>query len=57
MPVLAAGGTFAVCSLAGLAGGLLLAQRTGQQLWVAGGLFVGLALGGYSAFALLRKSM
>jgi hypothetical protein len=57
MPVLAAGGTFAFTVLLGLGAGLLIAQRTGQQLWVLAGLFAGLALGGYSAFALLRKSM
>jgi hypothetical protein len=57
MPVLGAGGTFAVAALLGLLGGIALGQHTGQQLWVLGGLFAGLALGGLSAFQLLRKSM
>ena len=57
MPVLGAGGTFAVSALAGLGAGILAAQRTGQQLWVMGGLFLGLALGAFAAFQLLRKSM
>jgi hypothetical protein len=57
MPVLGAGGSFAVCALVGLGAGILLAGRTGQQLWVFGGLFAGLGLGGFSAFSLLRKSM
>lgn len=57
LPVLGAGGTFAICALVGLGLGILAGQRTGQQLWVFGGLFGGLALGGFSAFSLLRKSM
>jgi hypothetical protein len=57
LPVLGAGGTFAIAALAGLGAGFLIAQRTGQQLWVLGGLFAGLAIGGFSAFTLLRKSM
>ncbi|HTA38021.1 MAG TPA: hypothetical protein VK760_03035 [Candidatus Acidoferrales bacterium] len=57
MPVLGAGGAFAVTALAGLGAGVLIAQRTGQHMWVLGGLFAGLAVGGFSAFSLLRKSM
>jgi hypothetical protein len=57
MPVLGAGGTFAISTLLGLGAGLLAAQRSGQQMWVLGGLFAGLAVGGFSAFSLLRKSM
>jgi hypothetical protein len=57
MPVLGAGGAFAITALVGLGAGLLIAQRTGQQMWVVGGLFAGLAIGGFSAFSLLRKSM
>ena len=57
MPVLGAGGTFAISALLGLGAGLLIAARTGQQMWVLAGLFAGLAVGGFSAFALLRRSM
>ena len=57
VPVLAAGGTFAVSTLAGLLVGIFLAGRTGAGRWVAGGLFAGLALGGYSAYRLLLRSM
>lgn len=57
MPVLAAGGTFAVSGLAGLGAGILMAQHSGQPLWAVGGLFVGLALGAFTAFQLLRQSM
>ena len=57
MPVLGAGGAFAITALLGLGAGILLGQRSGQQLWVFGGLFAGIVLGGFSAFSLLRKSM
>jgi hypothetical protein len=57
VPVLAAGGTFAVSSLAGLGIGILLADRSGQPMWVLGGLLMGLAIGAFSAFQLLRQSM
>jgi hypothetical protein len=57
VPVLAAGGTFAVGSLAGLGIGVLLAGRFGQPMWVLGGLLIGLFLGAFSAFQLLRQSM
>ncbi len=56
LPVLAAGGTFAGTTLVGLAIGIAIASRTGQQLWVLGGLLAGLALGGYSAARLLLRS-
>ena len=50
MPVLGAGGTFAISALLGLVAGLLIAQRSGQPMWTLGGLFAGLAVGGFSAF-------
>lgn len=57
VPVLAAGGTFAICTLAGMAAGIWIGQRSGQQLWVLGGLLGGVAVGGYSAFRLLLRSL
>jgi ethanolamine transporter EutH len=52
---LAAGSTFAVTVLAGFAGGLALAHRTGASLWVIAGLFLGVFLGGaIAARALLQ---
>lgn len=56
MPVLAAGGTFAGCALLGLGAGVAVSARTGHQLWVLGGLLLGLALGAYSAIRLLVQS-
>jgi hypothetical protein len=56
-PVLAAGGTFAVTTLAGLFAGVWLSERVRTPILVAAGLFVGLALGGYSAYRLLLRSM
>lgn len=57
LPVLAAGATFATCTLAGLALGAWLAQRTGAPLWVPGGLLVGLGIGGYAAARLFLRAM
>jgi uncharacterized protein YneF (UPF0154 family) len=57
VPVLAAGGTFAMATLAGLALGAWVAARTGQGLWVVAGLFGGLIVGGYSAYRLLMRSL
>jgi hypothetical protein len=56
LPVLAAGGTFGGCALAGLFAGILIAQRTGSQLWVFGGLMAGIAIGAYGAVRLLVRS-
>jgi hypothetical protein len=56
-PVLAAGGAFAGCSLAGLFAGIWLGQRSGHGLWVPGGLLCGMAMGAYSAFRLLLQSL
>jgi len=52
---LTAGSTFAVCVLAGFAGGLAIARRTGAPLWAIAGLFAGVVLGGLiAARALLQ---
>ncbi len=56
LPVIGAGGTFAGSAVAGLLLGIWLAGRTGAQLWVLGGLFGGLFLGGYAAVRLLMRS-
>jgi len=50
-----AGASFAVTVLVGLVLGIWLAGRTGHQLWVLGGLFGGLALGGYAAVRLILR--
>lgn len=57
LPVVTAGGTFAACTLLGVLAGVWLGGRTGQQLWVLGGLLAGLALGAYSAVRLLVRSL
>lgn len=57
VPVLAAGGTFALTALAGLTGGVWISRSTGSGFWVAAGLFAGMALGGYAAMRLLLRSM
>jgi hypothetical protein len=56
-PLLGAGGTFAASTLLGLAAGMALAGRLGNQGWVLAGLFVGMALGGYGAYRLLMRSL
>jgi hypothetical protein len=55
--VIGAGATFAGTVLLGFVLGVLVAGRSGQQLWVFGGLLAGLALGGYAAFRLLVRSI
>ncbi|MBV8489048.1 MAG: AtpZ/AtpI family protein [Candidatus Eremiobacteraeota bacterium] len=57
LPVLAAGATFAGCTLAGLALGAWLSQRTGAPLWVLGGLLGGIAAGGFAAARLFLRAM
>ena len=57
LPVLAAGGTFAMTALAGLAAGIWLGRATGAPLWALGGLMAGIAAGGYSAYRLLMRSL
>lgn len=56
LPVIGAGTAFALTALCGLGAGIWIGQRTGQPLWSVGGLFAGLALGGYSAVRLLMRS-
>ena len=53
--IIGAGVSFAGTVLVGLLLGIWLAGRTGQQLWVLGGLFGGLALGGYAAIRLILR--
>ena len=57
MPVLAAGGTFATATLAGFFAGVWLAGRFRMPVVAVAGLFVGLVLGGYSAYRLLMRSV
>jgi hypothetical protein len=56
-PVIAAGGSFAMTTLAGLALGVWLGGRTGQGVWALAGLFGGLVIGAYAAYRLLMRSM
>jgi len=53
--LVAAGGTFAGAVLLGLLVGVWLSNRTGQPLWVLAGIFIGMAVGGYSAVRLLLR--
>jgi hypothetical protein len=55
-PILVAGSTFAGSALLGLLAGIILGSRTGNQLWVLGGLLAGLGIGGYGAARLLLRS-
>jgi hypothetical protein len=57
MPILAAGGTFACTTLAGLFAGAWLAARLHVPVLTVVGLFLGLALGGYYAFRMLMRSV
>jgi hypothetical protein len=53
--VIGAGVTFAGTVLVGLLAGILVGERTGQPLWVVGGLFAGLAIGAYGAILLILR--
>jgi hypothetical protein len=53
LPIIAAGGTFAGATLAGLLIGIVIGSRTHQPLWAFAGLLVGLGVGAYSAARLL----
>lgn len=53
--LVAAGSTFAGLALLGLFGGIWISGRTGQPLWVIGGIVAGLAAGGYSAARLALR--
>ncbi|GAC1653767.1 MAG: hypothetical protein NVS9B12_03980 [Vulcanimicrobiaceae bacterium] len=55
--VIAAGGAFAGSALAGLLLGVWLAGHTGRQLWVVGGMFAGIFLGGYGALRMLVREI
>jgi putative F0F1-ATPase subunit (Ca2+/Mg2+ transporter) len=57
LPAIAAGITFSGTVLICMFAGIVISQRTGQALWVIGGLVVGIALGGYGAFRLVARSM
>ncbi len=57
LKLVAAGSTFTGSSLLGLLAGIWLSGRTGQQLWVLGGLFAGIGLGGYAALRLLLAEL
>lgn len=56
-PVLGAGGAFAMTTIAGLFAGAWLAAHFGAPFFTVVGLFLGLALGGYSAFRMLMRSV
>ncbi|MHB8147537.1 MAG: hypothetical protein ACYDGM_09820 [Vulcanimicrobiaceae bacterium] len=56
LPIVAAGGSFAGSSVVGVLAGIALAGRTGQQLWVLGGLLLGMAVGAYAAIRLVIGS-
>ena len=55
--ILAAGGTFAGATLAGLLLGIFVAGRTGQTLWVPAAIFIGLGIGGFSAVRMLMTEL
>lgn len=57
LPAIAAGATFTGSVLVCTFAGILISQRTGQPLWVIGGLFAGLAIGGYAAIRLVARAM
>ncbi len=44
------GATFVCWVLAGIGGGIWAQRATGQAAWVLGGLFAGMAVGGFLAF-------
>jgi hypothetical protein len=54
-PLLAAGSSFAAAVGLGLAGGIVLSNRSHQPGWVLGGLFAGLLAGGYLLVRLLLR--
>jgi len=57
LPVIAAGSAFAGAAVLGLLAGVLVASRRGEPLWAPAGLMLGAAVGAYSAFRMLAKSM
>jgi hypothetical protein len=57
LPVVAAGSAFAGAAVVGLICGVLAASRRGEPLWAPVGLMLGAAVGAYSAFRVLVKTM
>jgi len=55
--IVAAGATFAFTVIAGMLVGIWLSGRTGQSLWVLGGLGLGLIAGAVSAWRLVSRSL
>jgi len=55
--IIAAGSTFAFTVVAGMLAGIWLSGRTGQPLWVLGGLGIGLVTGAVSAWRLVSRSL
>lgn|GEM_PF-1641403 len=57
LPVVVAGSAFAAAAVIGLICGVLVGGRRGDPLWAPLGLLLGAAVGAYSAFQVLAKSM
>jgi hypothetical protein len=55
--VIGAGATFAFTTVLGMLVGIWLAGRTGQSLWVLGGLFGGLVVGAAGAWRLVAGAL
>ena len=56
-PLLVAGATFAGSALLGILLGVVVAGRSGNQLWVLAGLALGIGFGGYAAVRALMRSI
>jgi len=57
LPVLLAGGTFAMAAVLGLLCGIIAAQRLSTPLLAPAGLMLGATLGAVSAVRLLLRSL
>ncbi|HEY8297078.1 MAG TPA: hypothetical protein VIG32_03540 [Candidatus Baltobacteraceae bacterium] len=57
LPLIGAGATFAGSAVAGLLAGIWMSRVTGSELWVLGGLFAGLSIGGFAAYRLVVRSL
>jgi hypothetical protein len=57
LPVLAAGGTFAAAAVVGLLCGVIASEKWRLPFLAPLGLGLGAAIGAYSAFRLLARSM
>ncbi|MGA8474820.1 MAG: hypothetical protein WB681_07095 [Candidatus Cybelea sp.] len=57
LPVVVAGSAFAAVAIVGLVCGVFVAGWRGNPLWAPIGLMLGAAVGAYSAFRVLTKSM